>query len=137
MATPALKRLLLPAAVVAVSAAVAGCSNVAEPDANLVNGKSKFVAKCGSCHILARAGTKGVTGPNLDEAFTRARQDGFGSTTFEGIVHRQIQQPARRAQVDPETDKRTAMMPANIVTGDDAQAEDVAQDLEPPVVPTC
>ena len=79
------------------------------------------MAKCGSCHILARAGTKGVTGPNLDQAFARAREDGFGSTTFEGIVHRQIGQPARRAQVDPVTDKVLPLMPANLVTGDDAR----------------
>ena len=60
---------------------------------NVVNGKTLFVAKCGSCHVLGRAGTKGVTGPNLDEAFERARRDGFGESTFEGIVHRQILQP--------------------------------------------
>ena len=72
---------------------------------NVVNGKQQFVAKCGSCHILNRAGTKGVTGPNLDQAFARAREDGFGESTFEGIVHRQIEQPARRAQVDPATGK--------------------------------
>ena len=30
--------------------------------------------KCGSCHVLARAGTKGVTGPNLDAAFVQSRQ---------------------------------------------------------------
>ena len=34
-----------------------------------VDGKQQFVAKCGSCHALKRAGTTGVTGPNLDEAF--------------------------------------------------------------------
>ena len=88
---------------------------------NVVNGKQQFVAKCGSCHILARAGTKGVTGPNLDQAFARAREDGFGSTTFEGIVHRQIGQPARRAQVDPATGKVLPLMPANLVTGEDAR----------------
>ena len=88
---------------------------------NVVNGKQQFVAKCGSCHILNRAGTKGVTGPNLDQAFARAREDGFGSTTFEGIVHRQIGQPARRAQVDPATGKVLPLMPANLVTGDDAR----------------
>ena len=35
------------------------------------------------------------------QAFARAREDGFGESTFEGIVHRQIGQPARRPQVDP------------------------------------
>jgi plastocyanin len=100
--------------------ALSGCS-ATNSGSNVVNGKQQFVAKCGSCHILARAGTKGVTGPNLDQAFARARQDGFGSTTFEGIVHRQIGQPARRAQVDPVTDKVLPLMPANLVTGEDAR----------------
>jgi plastocyanin len=106
--------------VIGVVVALSGCG-VTDRGNNVVNGKQQFVAKCGSCHILARAGTKGVTGPNLDQAFTRARQDGFGSTTFEGIVHRQIQQPARRAQVDPKTDKRLPLMPAGLVKGEDAQ----------------
>jgi plastocyanin len=110
----------LGACAIGVVLALSGCG-VTDRGNNVVNGKQQFVAKCGSCHILARAGTKGVTGPNLDQAFARARQDGFGSTTFEGIVHRQIGQPARRAQVDPVTDKRLPLMPANLVTGDDAR----------------
>jgi plastocyanin len=110
----------LGACVIGVMVALTGCG-VTNRGNNVVNGKQQFVAKCGSCHVLARAGTKGVTGPNLDAAFARARQDGFGSTTFEGIVHRQIGQPARRPQVDPATDKRLPLMPADLVTGEDAQ----------------
>jgi plastocyanin/cytochrome c2 len=120
MATPALKRLLLPAAVVAVSAALAGCS-VAESDPNLVNGKTKFTAKCGSCHVLARANSTGVTGPNLDEAFRTARAQGFGESTFEGVVLQQIQEPSRRKQQDPQTLKPGAAMPSGLVSGDDAR----------------
>ncbi len=112
--------LALGACVIGAAAALSGCSITDRGD-NVVNGKQQFVAKCGSCHILARAGTKGVTGPNLDQAFARARQDGFGESTFEGMVHRQIGQPARRAQVDPVTDERLPLMPANLVTGDDAR----------------
>jgi plastocyanin len=111
--------LALGACAVGVAAALGGCGLTDRGD-NVVNGKQLFVSQCGSCHILNRAGTKGVTGPNLDQAFARARQDGFDDSTFEGIVHRQILQPARRAQVDPETGK-TAAMPPNIVTGDDAR----------------
>ncbi len=112
--------LALGACAIGVAALLGGCSSLTDPGDNVVNGKQLFVSKCGSCHILNRAGTKGVTGPNLDQAFARARQDGFGDSTFEGIVHRQILQPARRPQVDPETGKR-ASMPANLVTGDDAR----------------
>jgi uncharacterized cupredoxin-like copper-binding protein len=39
-------------------------------------------------------------------------------------VHRQILQPARRPQFDPQTGKQGAMMPPKLVTGDDA--EDIA-----------
>src|ERR671910_3742896 len=113
--------LALGACAIGASAVFAGCgSSLADRGDNVINGKQLFVAKCGECHVLNRAGTKGVTGPNLDQAFARARQDGFGDSTFEGIVHRQIGQPARRPQVDPETGK-TASMPANLVTGDDAR----------------
>ena len=111
----------LGAGAIGVMALFAGCGGLTDRGDNVVNGKQLFVAKCGSCHILNRAGTKGVTGPNLDQAFTRARQDGFGDSTFEGIVHRQIGQPARRAQVDPATGKILEKMPANLVKGDDAR----------------
>jgi plastocyanin len=106
-----------------VATVLGGCQLV-DSGTNVVNGKTLFVAKCGSCHTLARAGTTGVTGPNLDQAFQRARRDGFGQDTFEGIVHRQIHHPAIRPQHDPVTGKATALMPANLVTGEDA--EDVA-----------
>jgi uncharacterized cupredoxin-like copper-binding protein len=106
--------------VIGVAAALSGCA-VTNHGENVVNGKQQFVAKCGSCHVLSRAGTKGITGPNLDMAFARARQDGFGESSFEGIVHRQIGQPGRRQQVDPVTKKRLPPMPANLVTGEDAR----------------
>ena len=34
---------------------------------NLETGKELFVTNCGACHTLAKAGTDGVVGPNLDE----------------------------------------------------------------------
>jgi uncharacterized cupredoxin-like copper-binding protein len=114
-----------PAGVAATVAllALSGC-NLADSGDNLVAGKTQFVAKCGACHVLKRAGTTGVTGPNLDEAFQDARSSGFGESTFRGIVHRQILQPAKSAQTDLATGKPGAEMPAKLVTGEDA--EDVA-----------
>jgi mono/diheme cytochrome c family protein len=82
-----------------------------EPD--LSNGKAMFTQKCGSCHTLARAGTQGQTGPNLDAAFRAALASGMGRETIEGIVHRQILHP-----------RRNSVMPAGLVEGKDA--EDVA-----------
>src|SRR5690349_13929159 len=106
-------------AVVAAAAILSGCSLTNHGD-NLVNGKQQFVAKCGSCHTLARANTTGVVGPNLDEAFQRARKDGFGQDTFAGLVHHQILYPAIRPQHDPVTGKLLPLMPAKVVEGDDA-----------------
>ena len=80
-----------------------GCELSRPAATNVVNGKQLFVAKCGACHMLARAGTKGVVGPNLDEAFQRARRTASTGRTFEGIVHRQIlhPQPSRRSTRRP------------------------------------
>jgi plastocyanin len=111
------------AAFVAAAAGVGGCE-LTDSGTNLVNGKEQFIEKCSSCHVLARAEARGVTGPNLDEAFQRARQDGFGESTFEGLVHQQILNPAINPQRDPVTGRTLPLMPANLVTGEDA--EDVA-----------
>jgi uncharacterized cupredoxin-like copper-binding protein len=112
--------MLVTAGFAAVAALAAGCGGVASSQANVVHGKEQFVSKCGVCHTLARAGTKGVAGPNLDEAFARARQDGYGETTFAGIVRHQILYPSRLPQVDPKTGKDLPGMPAGLVSGDDA-----------------
>src|SRR3954447_21649169 len=109
------------ACAVAAVTVLAGCGGVTSQDANVVNGKQLFVSKCGACHVLSRAGTKGVTGPNLDEAFARSREDGFGQSTFKGIVHRQILQPNKNAQTDPLNGKTLPLMPAGLVTGSDAE----------------
>jgi len=103
---------------------VAGCGGAVTGHSNLVNGKEQFVAKCGACHTLARAGTKGITGPNLDASFARARIDGLETSTFAGIVEEQIAQPSRIPQTDPQTGKPAASMPADLVKG--ADARDVA-----------
>src|SRR2546426_12126113 len=76
--------------------AAAGCGqDVVTSGDNLVAGKQRFVQKCGACHTLARASTKGTVGPNLDAAFRQALADGEGRTVVRGIVYDQIQHPAR------------------------------------------
>ena len=75
----------LPAALLAGLVAV-GCSSHSS-HSDLVNGKTLFVQKCGACHTLARAATKGAVGPNLDAAFRRALADGEGRSTVKGIVY--------------------------------------------------
>ena len=91
---------------VALALALGACGR---NDPNLETGKAKFVEKCGSCHTLARAGTQGTTGPNLDTAFQAALRDGLDRDTVEGVVHRQILHPRSDSQ-----------MPAGLVEGEDA-----------------
>jgi mono/diheme cytochrome c family protein len=99
------------AAALALAALVASGCGREDPD--VVAGKELFVEKCGACHTLARAGTSGVNGPNLDEAFGSARRQGLGEGTVEGVTLAQIANPLRNSG-----------MPAKLVTGEDA--EDVA-----------
>ena len=115
------------------AAALSGCS-LKDSGTDLANGKQQFVEKCGTCHTLARANSKGVAGPNLDEAFTRSRQDGMPSSTFRGVVERQILNPNINSQIDPQTGKVLPSMPAKIVTGADARdvAAYVAQSVAVP-----
>jgi len=56
-------------------------------------GKQLFVQACGGCHTLAEAGTSGTVGPNLDDAFAQAREDGMTSATFTQVVNEQIEFP--------------------------------------------
>jgi plastocyanin len=97
---------LAAAALVTGAIALSACGR---DDADLVNGKTLFVNRCGACHTLARADTKGIQGPNLDSAFGAARQDGMTNKTFEGVVFRQIAHP-----------RRGSIMPRNLVKGQDA-----------------
>ncbi len=92
----------------------AGCSagTGADQRADLGNGKRLFTGegRCGSCHVLARAGTKSSVGPSLDAAFAQARADGLGERTIEGVVYEQMKNP-----------RNSSVMPADLVTGQDAR----------------
>ena len=94
--------------------AMAGCGGqpAEGTDADLLNGKELFVGEgtCGSCHALARAGTRGTQGPNLDDAFANAREEGMGESVIEGVVHEQIKYP-----------RRASIMKPDLVTGQDAR----------------
>lgn len=73
----------------------AGCSSVKHADANLVEGKQAFVAKCGACHTLARANTKGTVGPDLDEAFRESIKGGERRSAVRSVVEGQVENPSR------------------------------------------
>jgi cytochrome c2 len=98
---------------------VSGCGTVGPAPANAdqTAGKKLFIngangkQSCGSCHVLADAGTLGKVGPNLDYAFAGSRAQGFKEATIRDVVRDQI------AYASPP-------MPQDLVTGENA--DDVA-----------
>lgn len=101
------RRALLAIAVVALAAGAGGCGAIKTgQNDNLVAGKKLFVAKCSSCHTLARANAKGVVGPNLDDAFGPSISQGLRRSSIRGLVHDQILYP-----------ERGGVMPAKLVSG--------------------
>jgi plastocyanin len=98
--------------------AAAGCGEVKGRDnVNVIAGKKAFVAKCGSCHTLAHAETKGVVGPDLDKAFEASIEEGLQRSTIRGVVEEQIKIP-----------NSEGAMPKDLVSG--ATAKDVAAYVE-------
>ncbi len=107
---------MLPLAGLAVLAA-SGCSVKGAENANLITGKQQFVAKCGACHTLARANTKGIVGPDLDVAFSQSIKEGLGRNAIRSVVEFQIAHP-----------NPLGAMPAGLLAGQTAR--DVAAYVE-------
>jgi len=97
----------------ALALGTVGCSVKGADNANVIVGKQQFVSKCGSCHTLARAGTKGVIGPNLDAAFAASLAEGLKRSSVRNVVEWQVKIP------NPE-----GAMPKDLVAG--ATLRDVA-----------
>jgi plastocyanin len=72
-----------------------GCAAKRGENPNLIVGKQQFVAKCGSCHALARVNTKGTIGPNLDEAFRASLAEGLRRSAVRTVVEGQVENPNR------------------------------------------
>jgi len=106
-------RIGLGISLIALAPATAACSVKQGENPNLILGKQQFVAKCGSCHTLARASTKGTVGPNLDEAFRSAIAEAHGRSGIRGVVEFQVRFP------NPE-----GVMPKDLVHG--SAVKDVA-----------
>jgi mono/diheme cytochrome c family protein len=69
--------LAVPALVIAGRKAGEGATGqlaTVKPDAKVKQGKQLFRSTCWSCHTLAAAGARGVTGPNLDEIAPLTKQ---------------------------------------------------------------
>jgi mono/diheme cytochrome c family protein len=74
-------------------------------------GKQLFSQKCASCHTLADAKSQGTLGPNLDDAFSSDKTQGFSQQTMADVVRGQIAYP------DPE-----GGMPPNLLRGAEADS---------------
>jgi len=101
--------------------ALGACGGSSEGDADLVAGKQLFVERCGSCHVLNRAGTKGLAGPDLDQAFARALTDGMPRSGIRGAIYGQILYPADFEAEGAKRVDNSGAMPAKLVNGEDAQ----------------
>jgi cbb3-type cytochrome c oxidase subunit III len=97
--------LALATALLAAGCGTGGISKAGDTD----KGKDLFLDKCAGCHTLADAGSHGNQGPNLDDAFSSSRKQGFKQVTIEQVVRDQIE-----LAVPP--------MPQNLVEGADADA---------------
>jgi cbb3-type cytochrome c oxidase subunit III len=74
--------------------AVAGCGTGGlVEEASTGNGQQLFRDKCGGCHTLADAGTRGVIGPNLDHAFAVPIEEGFDQSSIREVVLGQMRFP--------------------------------------------
>ena len=115
---PALRTGALIALVAGTTTLLSACTNNNSSNPDLVSGKKLFAAKCGSCHVLNRAGTKGTVGPDLDLAFQQPLKDGLQRSGIRGLVHDQIMYPPNfdldRGGKRPDGSQP---MPAKIVTG--------------------
>jgi mono/diheme cytochrome c family protein len=101
-----------------------GCGGVKRgEDSDLVVGKQQFVAKCGACHTLARASTKGTVGPDLDEAFRASVREGLKRSAVQTVVEGQVQNP-----------NRFGAMPSGLASGTELSsiAAYVAQSVDKP-----
>jgi len=98
------------AALIVALATACGTGGPAE-GGNATQGKKLFVgeARCGSCHTMRDAGSRGTVGPNLDDAFQRPKQEEFKLSSIQNVVLDQIRYPTNGSG-----------MPADLVEGQDA-----------------
>jgi mono/diheme cytochrome c family protein len=95
--------------------ASSGCGAVKRvTEGDPAHGKELFLTaanpsepSCASCHTLADAGSTGMVGPNLDDAFSSDKAQGFSEQTIRDVVRGQI------AYAEPP-------MPQNLYQGQDA-----------------
>jgi mono/diheme cytochrome c family protein len=96
---------------VLVALSASGCGAVGRvTSGDASHGKQLFSdakVQCASCHTLADAKSQGTIGPNLDDAFSSDKGQGFSEQTIRDVVRGQIAYPEQP-------------MPANLARGKDA-----------------
>jgi mono/diheme cytochrome c family protein len=110
------RKLLVPAACLLAALAASGCGAVGRvTSGDASHGKALFLASakpsepsCASCHTLADAKATGTVGPNLDDAFSSDKSQGFSEQTLRDVIRGQIAYPE-----EP--------MPANLYRGQNAR----------------
>jgi plastocyanin len=104
------------AAIGALALGAGGCALKGGQNVSLFEGKTLFIKNCAQCHTLARAGTKGVVGPNLDAAFAASLSQGFGRGIIGGIVEQQIEYPSKGGRMPklPLTTRQAADIAAYV-----------------------
>ena len=107
--------VLIPAWAISREGGEEASPEAVEPE--LQEGKELFAINCGACHTLAKAGTDGVVGPNLDELLAPPSPSPPDPSTIEPRV------------LDAIENGREGRMPAGILSGEQAQtvAEFVSQ----------
>jgi len=107
----ALAGVFLAALIVAVGS---GCGTGGPAEGGEASqGKTLFngEGKCGSCHTLKDARSRGQIGPNLDDAFRQDKAEGFEESTIKNVVLDQIRFP-----------RNGSAMPADLLEGEDAES---------------
>jgi mono/diheme cytochrome c family protein len=110
------RRALVPLVCLLAALVVSGCGAVGRvTNGDPSHGKQLFSSSakpsepsCASCHTLADAKSQGTVGPNLDDAFSSDKSQGFSEQTIRDVVRGQIAYPEQP-------------MPANLYRGQDAR----------------
>jgi mono/diheme cytochrome c family protein len=119
------------AIVAAFALAACGTGGVAKQGAgDARTGGELFAQKCGGCHSLASAGTRGTIGPNLDAAFAAVREQGFTDDTILNVVLDQMRLPSppmpAANELFPVCKSGTSNQPQGCVTDRNQALDDVA-----------
>ena len=70
-----------------------GCGTGGLAEESASGGEELFTQKCGGCHELQAAGTRGTIGPSLDAAFAAPRAEGFDESSIREVVLNQMRFP--------------------------------------------